>query len=247
MNKGMLRVGLFVTCLVDLFRPSVGFAAVKLLEDAGCTVEVPTRRPAAASRPTIPATAPTRAGIAAAGDRGLRGLRLCRRAVGLLRRHAASALSRAVRRRSAMARRGPRRFAAKTLRAGLVPGRRAAASSAVARALRRRASPITIPARACASSASRRSRARCSRSVEGLAADGAGRRRGLLRLRRHVLRQISRHLRRHRRRKKADDIAATGADTLLAGDLGCLMNMAGKLQREGSRSRRATSPRCWPA
>lgn len=35
------RVGLFVTCLADLFRPSVGFAAVKLLEDAGCRVEVP--------------------------------------------------------------------------------------------------------------------------------------------------------------------------------------------------------------
>jgi L-lactate dehydrogenase complex protein LldE len=35
------RVGLFVTCLVDLFRPSVGFAAVKLLEGAGCVVEVP--------------------------------------------------------------------------------------------------------------------------------------------------------------------------------------------------------------
>jgi L-lactate dehydrogenase complex protein LldE len=35
------KVGLFVTCLVDLFRPSVGFAAVKLMEDAGCTVEVP--------------------------------------------------------------------------------------------------------------------------------------------------------------------------------------------------------------
>ena len=34
-------VGLFVTCLVDLFRPSVGFAAVKLLEDAGCTVDAP--------------------------------------------------------------------------------------------------------------------------------------------------------------------------------------------------------------
>jgi L-lactate dehydrogenase complex protein LldE len=34
-------VGLFVTCLVDLFRPSVGFAAVKLLVQAGCTVEVP--------------------------------------------------------------------------------------------------------------------------------------------------------------------------------------------------------------
>jgi L-lactate dehydrogenase complex protein LldE len=40
MNKGF-RIGLFVTCLVDLIRPAVGFAAVKLLEDAGCTVEVP--------------------------------------------------------------------------------------------------------------------------------------------------------------------------------------------------------------
>jgi L-lactate dehydrogenase complex protein LldE len=37
----MPRVALFVTCLVDLVRPSIGFAAVKLLEDAGCTVEVP--------------------------------------------------------------------------------------------------------------------------------------------------------------------------------------------------------------
>jgi L-lactate dehydrogenase complex protein LldE len=35
------RVALFVTCLVDLFRPTVGFAAVELLEAAGCTVEVP--------------------------------------------------------------------------------------------------------------------------------------------------------------------------------------------------------------
>lgn len=34
-------VGLFATCLVDLMRPVVGFAAVKLLEDAGCRVEVP--------------------------------------------------------------------------------------------------------------------------------------------------------------------------------------------------------------
>jgi L-lactate dehydrogenase complex protein LldE len=41
MPEASIRVGLFVTCLVDLFRPSVGFAAVKLLEDAGCTVEVP--------------------------------------------------------------------------------------------------------------------------------------------------------------------------------------------------------------
>ena len=36
-----IRVGLFVTCLVDLFRPSVGLAAAKLLEEAGCLVEAP--------------------------------------------------------------------------------------------------------------------------------------------------------------------------------------------------------------
>ena len=34
---------------------------------------------------------------------------------------------------------------------------------------------------------------------------------------------------------KAADIEATGADLLLAGDLGCLMNMAGRLKRQGSR------------
>lgn len=36
-----MRVALFVTCLVDLFRPTAGFAAVKLLQQAGCDVEIP--------------------------------------------------------------------------------------------------------------------------------------------------------------------------------------------------------------
>jgi len=35
------KVGLFVTCLVDTQRPNVGFAAVNLLEQAGCEVLVP--------------------------------------------------------------------------------------------------------------------------------------------------------------------------------------------------------------
>ena len=34
---------------------------------------------------------------------------------------------------------------------------------------------------------------------------------------------------------KIDNLLASGADTLAAGDLGCLMNMAGKLQRRGSK------------
>jgi L-lactate dehydrogenase complex protein LldE len=36
-----IQVGFFATCLIDFFRPSAGFAAVKLLEDAGCRVSVP--------------------------------------------------------------------------------------------------------------------------------------------------------------------------------------------------------------
>ena len=39
-----LRVSLFVTCLADLFRPSVAFASIKLLEQAGCEVSVPTQQ-----------------------------------------------------------------------------------------------------------------------------------------------------------------------------------------------------------
>lgn len=36
-----MRVGLFVTCLVDLMRPSIGFAAIRLLEAGGAQVYVP--------------------------------------------------------------------------------------------------------------------------------------------------------------------------------------------------------------
>lgn len=35
------RVGFFVTCIVDAMRPNIGFASLKLLEDAGCEVAVP--------------------------------------------------------------------------------------------------------------------------------------------------------------------------------------------------------------
>jgi L-lactate dehydrogenase complex protein LldE len=36
-----MRVGLFVTCLVDMMRPSIGFATLRLLKAAGCEVVVP--------------------------------------------------------------------------------------------------------------------------------------------------------------------------------------------------------------
>jgi L-lactate dehydrogenase complex protein LldE len=41
MSQTRPRVALLVTCLVDLHRPTVGFAAIRLLEQAGCIVEVP--------------------------------------------------------------------------------------------------------------------------------------------------------------------------------------------------------------
>ena len=36
-----MRIGLFVTCLVNSMRPSIGFATLQLLEQAGCEVVVP--------------------------------------------------------------------------------------------------------------------------------------------------------------------------------------------------------------
>jgi L-lactate dehydrogenase complex protein LldE len=36
-----MRVGLFVTCLIDSMRPEIGFSTLKLLEAAGCDVQVP--------------------------------------------------------------------------------------------------------------------------------------------------------------------------------------------------------------
>lgn len=36
-----MRVGLFVTCLIDLMRPEIGFSAIKLIEQAGFEVIVP--------------------------------------------------------------------------------------------------------------------------------------------------------------------------------------------------------------
>ena len=36
-----MRLALYVTCLVDLMRPAIGFASLRLLENAGCEVVVP--------------------------------------------------------------------------------------------------------------------------------------------------------------------------------------------------------------
>ena len=52
-----MRVGFFVTCLVDSMRPRIGFAAIKLLEAAGCEVVVPEQQPCCGRPATTRATA----------------------------------------------------------------------------------------------------------------------------------------------------------------------------------------------
>lgn len=51
-TKPPISVGLFVTCLADLMRPQVAFAAVTLLERAGCRVRVP-REQSCCGQPTL--------------------------------------------------------------------------------------------------------------------------------------------------------------------------------------------------
>jgi L-lactate dehydrogenase complex protein LldE len=223
-----VRVGLFVTCLVDLIRPSVAFAAVKLLEDAGCAVEVPTQtccgQPAfnSGGRMTareiaaqvIAAFAPFDYVVAPSGS-----------CAGMLKLHYPE-LFRDDPKRLAAA----EAFAAKTYelisfltdmrgmsRVDAVHEGRATYHDACSglRELGVKAQPRKLLA-----------------SVRGLSltemadADvccGFG---GTFCTKYPAISNVIVG-------RKTENIAATGADLLLAGDLGCLMNMAGKLQREG--------------
>jgi L-lactate dehydrogenase complex protein LldE len=223
------RVALFVTCLVDLFRPSIGFAAVKLLEQAGCTVEVPSAQvccgqPAYNSGDRADARAIARQVIDAfAGyDYVVAPSGSC---AGMIHEHypALFADDPALLARA-------RELAGRTweLIAFLVDVRGVTTTGAEwsgtvtyhdscsgLRELGVKAQPRRLLA-----------------SVDGLKlvelpgaelCCGFG---GTFCVKYPELsnRMVS---------EKVADIAATGADTLLAGDLGCLLNMAGKLQREG--------------
>jgi len=225
------RVGLFVTCLVDLFRPTVGFAAIHLIEQAGCTVEVPAAQtccgqPAynsgdrkdtrAIAENTIAAFEEFDYVVAPSGS-----------CAGMLKKHYPGLFkgdqeweSRA------------EAFAAKVheLVSFLADER---GMTAVQAKLEARATyhdscsglrelGIRVQPRALLS------------TVEGLAltelpdADACCGFGGTFCVK---YSEISNAI----VEKKARNIEATGAELLLAGDLGCLMNMAGKLKREGSK------------
>jgi L-lactate dehydrogenase complex protein LldE len=225
------RVALFVTCLVDLHRPAVGFSAIRLLEEAGCQVEVPQAQtccgqPAFNSgdrrttqdiaRQVIDAFLPYDFTVAPSGS-----------CAAMISHHYPSLFADG----DPEARGRAERLAAKTheLVSFLtdVRGMRGVAARYDGRATYHdscsglRELGVKAQPRALLG------------SVEGLTLTemrepeiccGFG---GTFCVKYPEIstRMVS---------DKTTDITATGADTLLAGDLGCLLNMAGRLKREGS-------------
>lgn len=224
------NVALFVTCLVDLFRPSVGLAAVKLLEQAGCDVAVP-RMQTCCGQPAYNS-----------GDRGDTA-KIVRRTIPAFEAFDYVVL--------------PSGSCAGTIRhhwPGLFPDdpRMRARARAVADKTWELVSFLTdvcgvdrVTARydgiaayhdSCSGLRElgiREQPRKLLRSVDGLTVKDLGKPEeccgfgGTFSVKYPDIsgRMVA---------DKAEDIAATGADTLLAGDLGCLMNMAGKLKRDGS-------------
>ncbi|HUK59983.1 MAG TPA: (Fe-S)-binding protein [Stellaceae bacterium] len=224
------RVGLFVTCLVDLFRPSVGFAAVKLIEAAGCTVEVPRAQtccgqPAynsgdradarAVARQVIAVFAPYDYVVVPSGSCG-----------GMLREHYPALFAGDAEMAAAA-----RALAAKTyeLVSFLADIRGFAGAGS-------RYDGIATYHDACSGLRElgvKEQPRRLLSQVAGLSlAEMAGAEiccgfGGTFCVKYPTIsdRMVS---------DKAADIERTGADTLLCGDMGCLLNMAGKLSRRGS-------------
>lgn len=224
------RVALLVTCLVDLFRPSVGFAAVRLLERAGCEVEVPAAQ-TCCGQPAF------NSGDRASAERIARGLIATfagydyvvapsGSCAGMLRKHL------------------PELFEddpATAARARELAGRCHELVSFLTDVRGITAVDAALPARvtyhdSCSGlrelGVKRQPRALLA-SVAGLelveldeaeVCCGFG---GTFCVKYPEIstRMVS---------SKAERIAATGAKLLLAGDLGCLMNMAGRLKRLGS-------------
>jgi len=223
------RVALFVTCLVDLFRPAIGFAAVKLLEEAGCTVEVPPLQVCCGQPAYNSGDRATTRAIAAqvidafegydavVAPSGSCGGMLSHHYPGLFDDPATKARAENLANRSYEL----MSFLVDVLGVTKVAAHYDGAVTYHDSCSGLRELGVKDQPR------------RLLRSVDGLKLSemkspevccGFG---GTFCVK---YPEISNAM----VSEKSADIATTGADTLLAGDLGCLMNMAGKLQREGS-------------
>jgi L-lactate dehydrogenase complex protein LldE len=224
------HVALFVTCLVDLFRPAVGFAAVKLLEGAGCRVDVPRQtccgQPAYNQGDRADAVAIARRTLAAfAGyDYVVAPSGSC---AGMLKKHYPLLFDEASADGAAARELAARTFELISFLTD-VRGLETVEASLAARATYHDA---------CSGLRElgiKQQPRRLLASVRGLQLTelpdaevccGFG---GTFCVK---YPEVSTKM----VRDKAADIEATGADLVLAGDLGCLMNMAGCLKRQGSR------------
>jgi L-lactate dehydrogenase complex protein LldE len=224
------RVGLFVTCLVDLMRPSVGFAAAKLIEAAGCEVVVPAGQtccgqPAYNSGARTDAAALARQTIAAFDglDYVVAPSGSC---AGMLRRHYPDLLSENVEwhgRAIAMAERVWELTAFLVDVRGVenVPGKLNARvtyhdSCSGLRELGVKRQPRALLAKVAG--------LELVEMADSEVCCGFG---GTFAIKYPGISNAMADW-------KVQDAAAGSADLLLAGDLGCLMNMAGKLSRNGS-------------
>nr|WP_148648423.1 (Fe-S)-binding protein [Sphingobium cupriresistens] len=226
-------VALFVTCLVDLMRPRIGFAAIRALEAAGCDVVVPERQTccgqpalnsgdrdhaAALAKQTIVALEPYEAIIVPSGS-----------CAGTIRCHYPEIFE----------------YDAHWLsRAQAVAGKTWEVMAYLDQVCGWKPKGVTLDAKAtyhdsCSGLRELGIKAqprRLLKAIDGLTfAPLAGEETccgfgGAFCVKYPAISNAIVG-------EKADAIDATGADLLLAGDLGCLMNMSGKLHRRGSKVR----------
>ena len=223
------QVALFVTCLVDLMRPSVGFAAIKLLEDAGCDVVVPAAQTCCGQPAYNSGDSKDAAAIARDVIRAFEGFEYvvvpsgsCAGTISVHYPEMFKDDAKMARRARDLARRTYEltTFLADVLKVGPITGRHPAVaayhdSCSGLRELGIRSQPRALLA-----------------GIEGLelkemkSAENCCGFGGLFCVKYPEISEKMVDI-------KVDDIKASGADTLLGGDLGCLMNMAGRLTRRG--------------
>ena len=228
-----MRVGLFVTCLVDLVRPSIGFAALELLERAGCEVVVPESQ-TCCGQPAY--NAGDRASTLALARKVVAEFEHCEYVVapsgscaGMIRTHYADVFKDAPEELARARALGEKTyeltdFLVNVLRVESVPGRYQGAvtyhdSCAGLRELGVKAQPRALLAQTGATVTEMTQPEQCC-GFGGTFSIKFG--------------DISAHI----AERKCEDIAATGTDTVVLGDLGCMLNIEGRLRRRGDTTTR---------
>jgi L-lactate dehydrogenase complex protein LldE len=224
---------LFVTCLVDLFRPSVGFAALKLLEAAGCEVVVPAAQ-TCCGQPGY--NSGDRAGAQVLARKVLHEFNTCEYVVvpsgscaGMIRTHYRELLAEFPELRQQVERLAERtyeltEFLQNVVKVSETPGRWQGVvtyhdSCSGLRELGVKAQPRALLARVHGLELKEMSTPEQCCGFGGTFAVKFG--------------EISTRI----CDQKCADIAATGANAVILGDLGCMLNIEGRMRRRGETTR----------